>query len=56
MVVVIGALTIAFIAVLLFGLVTGRIAWRQTGCCALPAERDWRMRDAMQPDDVAREV
>lgn len=44
--IVLGVLAIGFLAVLLFGLVTGRIDWRQQGCCA-PADPadDLRMRD-----------
>lgn len=44
--IVLGALAIGFLAVLLFGLVTGRIDWRQQGCCA-PADPadDLRMQD-----------
>jgi hypothetical protein len=45
MVELIGALAVGFVAVLLFGLITGRIAWRQQGCCAPPADRDLRLRD-----------
>lgn len=49
MVEVIGALTLAFVAVLVFGLLTGRISWRQQGCCAPPAERDLRLREPAAP-------
>lgn len=42
----IGVVVVGFLAVLLFGLATGRIDWRQQGCCA-PADPadDLRMRD-----------
>jgi hypothetical protein len=45
-VIVIGVVVAGFLAALLFGLFTGRIAWRQQGCCcpADPAD-DTRMRD-----------
>jgi hypothetical protein len=45
-VIVLGLLAIGFLAVLVFGLGTGRIDWRQQGCCA-PADPadDLRMRD-----------
>ena len=48
-----GAVVLGFLAVLAFGLVTGRIPWRQQACCTVadPA-RDKRMRDALA-DDIA---
>jgi hypothetical protein len=41
----VGLVVGAFLATLVFGLVTGRIAWRQQGCCC-PADpaQDARMR------------
>jgi hypothetical protein len=35
-----------FLAVLAFGLATGRIAWRQQGCCPADPALDARMRAA----------
>lgn len=48
--IILGILAAVFIAVLLFALVTGRIDWRQQGCCAVsdPA-RDARLRDPGVP-------
>jgi hypothetical protein len=48
----VGALVVAFLGVLAFGLATRRIAWRQQACCA-PADpaRDLRMRDTA-PDQT----
>lgn len=52
MVELLGALALGFLAVLLFGLLSGRIAWRQQGCCAPPADRDLRLREpTAQPVD-----
>lgn len=53
--IVIGVVAAGFLAALLFGLFTGRIAWRQQGCCC-PADpaTDTRMRDdggAVRPPD-----
>ncbi len=44
--VVLGLVVLGFLAVLVFGLATRRIAWRQQACCA-PADPadDLRMRD-----------
>jgi hypothetical protein len=49
--VVLGLVVVGFLAVLVFGLVTRRIAWRQQACCA-PADpaHDLRMRDTTTPD------
>jgi hypothetical protein len=41
---VLGLVVAGFLAMLLFGLATGRINWRAEGCCAPPAERDARLR------------
>ena len=45
-----GLIVAGFLAVLIFGLVTGRIAWRQQACCC-PADpaKDARMRAADEP-------
>jgi hypothetical protein len=45
-----GLVVAGFLATLIFGLVTGRIAWRQQACCC-PADpaKDPRMRDVDQP-------
>ena len=62
----VGVVVAGFLAVLLFGLVTGRIEWRQQACCQADPEKDWRMRVpeerparpsaavAPHPDDQAR--
>ena len=42
--IVIGVAAAVFLGVLLFGLATGRIDWRQQGCCAADPDRDARMR------------
>lgn len=44
-----GAVIVGFLAVLLVGLVTGRIAWRQESCCAPDPSRDGRMRVPDEP-------
>lgn len=51
---VLGVLAGGVLAVLVFGLVTGRIPWRTRGCCCPvdPAD-DVRMRDAIGPDRAA---
>lgn len=48
--VLVGLVAAGFLATLVFGLVTGRIAWRQQACCC-PADpaRDARMRAAGDP-------
>ena len=38
-----GAVLVGFLAVLIFGLVTGRIDWRQQGCCDADPAKDARM-------------
>jgi hypothetical protein len=45
-----GLAVAGFLATLIFGLVTGRIAWRQQACCC-PADpaKDARMRTADEP-------
>jgi hypothetical protein len=45
-----GLAVASFLATLGFGLVTGRIAWRQQACCC-PADpaKDARMRTAREP-------
>ena len=45
-----GLVVAGFLATLVFGLVTGRIAWRQQACCC-PADpaNDARMRAAGEP-------
>lgn len=45
----IGLAVVGFLLTLVYGLVTGRIAWRQQGCCAADPALDARMRT----DDVA---
>ena len=46
----VGLVVASFLATLVFGLVTGRIAWRQEACCC-PADpsKDARMRAADEP-------
>jgi len=48
--VVLGLVVAGFLVTLIFGLVTGRIAWRQQACCC-PADpaKDARMRAADEP-------
>ena len=41
--VLLGAVLVGFLAVLIFGLVTGRIDWRQQGCCDADPAKDARM-------------
>jgi hypothetical protein len=41
---VVGGIVLGFLAVLLFGLATGRIDWRQQGCCPADPDDDLRMR------------
>jgi hypothetical protein len=43
-----GVVVVAFPVVVLFGLVTGRIDWRQQSCCQGDPTKDARMR---VPDD-----
>jgi len=40
----IGVVLTGFVVVLVFGLVTGRIEWRQQGCCPADPDDDLRMR------------
>ncbi len=51
--VVLGLIVIGFLAVLVFGLGTRRIGWRQQACCA-PADPadDLRMRDTTPHDST----
>ena len=46
---VVGGIVVAFLAVLVFGLVTGRIDWRQQGCCPADPDDDLRMRSHEAP-------
>lgn len=46
---VIGVVLVGFVSTLVFGLATGRIPWRQQGCCPADPERDLRMRDPGRP-------
>lgn len=39
----------AFLVTLVLGLLTGRISWRQQGCCPADPDRDARMRTADPP-------
>jgi hypothetical protein len=41
--VLLGAVLVGFLGVLIFGLVTGRIEWRQQGCCDADPTKDARM-------------
>lgn len=41
---VVGLVVGGFLVVLAFGLLTGRIDWRQQGCCAADPDDDMRMR------------
>jgi hypothetical protein len=51
--IVLGLVVLGFLAVLVFGLATRRIAWRQQACCA-PADPadDLRMRDTTSADST----
>jgi hypothetical protein len=40
----IGVVLVGFLATLVVGLATGRIAWRQQGCCPADPAHDLRMR------------
>ena len=51
--VLIGVLLAGFVATVGFGLATGRIAWRQQGCCPADPARDLRMRDTAGPPNSA---
>lgn len=46
---VVGGIVLAFLAVLLFGLATGRVDWRQQGCCPADPDDDLRMRTDQAP-------
>lgn len=46
---VVGGIVVAFLAVLVFGLLTGRIDWRQQGCCPADPDDDLRMRSGETP-------
>jgi hypothetical protein len=46
---VVGGIVLGFLAVLLFGLATGRIDWRQQGCCPADPDDDLRMRTDETP-------
>lgn len=46
----VGVVVGGFLAVLIFGLVTGRIDWRQQGCCEADPAKDARMK---VPEDQA---
>jgi hypothetical protein len=39
----VGVVVAGFLAVLLFGLLTGRIEWRQQACCQADPDKDGRM-------------
>ncbi len=45
-----GTVVVGFLAVLVFGLLTGRIDWRQQGCCAADPAKDARMTVAEDRD------
>jgi hypothetical protein len=45
----IGVVLAVFVLTLVFGLATGRVAWRQQGCCPADPEDDLRMRDLSRP-------
>ena len=47
--VLVGLVLAGFLATLGLGLATGRIAWRQQGCCPADPEHDLRMRDQGRP-------
>lgn len=49
--VLIGLVVGGFLATLVFGLLTGRIDWRQQGCCAADPEDDPRMRTSTGATD-----
>ena len=53
--VLIGVVLVGFVAVLVFGLVTGRIDWRQQGCCPADPADDLRMRDPETTSTARRE-
>ena len=44
-----GLVVAGFLVTLIFGLITGRIAWRQQGCCSADPAKDARMRGADEP-------
>ena len=44
-----GVVLAGFLITLVFGLVTGRIAWRQQGCCPADSDDDLRMRTSGTP-------
>ena len=46
----IGVVVVGFLAALAFGLVTGRVDWRQQGCCPADPDDDLRMRGATTTD------
>ena len=44
--IVLGLLAVGFLATLVFALATGRVDWRQQGCCAVSdPDADARMRE-----------
>jgi hypothetical protein len=43
--IVLGLVLGGFVVTLVFGLATGRVAWRQQGCCPADPAKDLRMRD-----------
>lgn len=46
----VGLAVIGFLLTLVYGLITGRVAWRQQGCCPADPAQDARMRtDEMTP-------
>jgi hypothetical protein len=48
--VLVGLAVGGFLLTLLFALVTGRVAWRQTGCCAADPRDDARIAAALRED------
>ncbi len=52
--VLIGVVVVAFVATLVVGLATRRIAWRQQGCCPADPAHDLRMRDPGQAPGATR--
>lgn len=51
--IVMGLAVGGFLAVLAYGLITGRIDWRQQGCCPADPDHDARMRTTTGTTDKA---
>jgi hypothetical protein len=51
----VGVVVAGFLAVLLFGLLTGRIDWRQQACCQADPDKDGRMNQGRTAPPIAAE-